>query len=79
MQVECVECGNVFQSRPAPCPDGMEGCLVAHYDAKSFVCTRCRYDCGPDVGKAVMDGSCKTEIGIGVANLGAIRKLSLDL
>ena len=77
MQVECVECGSTFQSRPAPCPDGMEGCLVAHYDEKSFVCPRCGYDSGPAIGKALREGPYKEEIGVGFANLDGIRKLTL--
>jgi hypothetical protein len=76
MQVKC-KCGNVFRSRQAPCPDGIKGCLVAHYDEKSFVCPRCGYDSGPHIGKALREGHLNTEIGMGFANLGAIRKLTL--
>lgn len=37
----CKECGLEQSSKLAPCPDGREGCCVAHYDENSFVCDRC--------------------------------------
>lgn len=76
MQVKCV-CGETFTSRLAPCPDGHEGCLVAHFGKESFVCPECGHNSGPDIGKAIREGHVTTEVGIGVANVKGIEKLHL--
>lgn len=76
MHVTC-RCGHKFQSRPAPCPDGRIGCLVAHYDAASFVCPKCLHDSGPAIAKSILDGNVRQEVGVGMFNARALAKLNI--
>lgn len=60
MKITCIQCGQEFQSKPAPCPSdhgdrGFE-CPVAHLDSNSFICA-CGYDNGPQVGEAFQEGT----------------------
>lgn len=69
------KCGHTFTTKLAPCPDGREGCCVAHFDKESFVCPKCGYDSGPDFVKAIREGRMVEEVGISIVNLDAISKL----
>lgn len=78
MQIEsCLDCKKQFQSKPAPCPDGRVGCLVAHYDKASFICPYCSFDMGPAVGNALLNGQHIIEPGIAIINVASIVKLNL--
>lgn len=74
--IEC-ECGHTFPVTLAPCPDGLVGCCVAHFDTESYKCSKCGYDSGPDIGKAIMEGRVVYEVGISVVNLKAVANLKL--
>jgi hypothetical protein len=78
MQVTC-RCGERFQSKPAPCPDGREGCCVAHYDKASFVCPTCGYDSGPDIAKAILGGNVVELPGIAIVNERAVKEIEFAL
>lgn len=73
----CVRCGQEFDAPHAPCPDGREGCLVAHFAADAYVCPRCKHDNGPAIGRAIREGRAITGIGIGIGNPRAIRSLKI--
>lgn len=68
-------CGHKWERKSIPCPDGIYGCLVAHYsdDDNDWICPECGHDASPKGPMTV-----KEEIGTAVINLGAIKKLNLD-
>lgn len=79
MQLSCEKCGESYQSKPAPCPDGREGCLAAHYDNESFVCVNCRYDMGPVIAKILREGGIIVEeAAMMVINSAAVAKLEFE-
>lgn len=59
MQVKCSNCSNEILVGSTPCPDGVVGCLVFHWDVSSLVCPRCgqdnRYPDDSDTIKAPFD------------------------
>ncbi len=71
---EC-NCGTKFSTKLAPCPDGREGCLVAHYAKDAYVCPNCGHDYGPEVCRAIVSGRIKTEVGAAIVNVRAVAKL----
>lgn len=73
---EC-DCGAKFPTKMAPCPDGREGCCVAHYDADSYRCPECGKDWGPEIWKAVKEGRVKELPAIAIINTAAMAKLEL--
>lgn len=73
----CSGCGKEFESVLAPCPDGREGCCVAHYDDKSFLCPHCGHDAGPAVSKALLEGGVTETLGVGIYNPEALKRLKL--
>ncbi len=77
MQIKCFGCGASFQSKLTPCPDGREGCAVAHYDQKSFICPECGHDNLLEVRDAIKEGRVVEEMGVGVVNLAALKKVKL--
>lgn len=77
MQITCESCEGRYQSKPAPCPDGMEGCCVAHSDDKSFLCDHCGHDMGPTITKHILEGNVTELPGIAIINTAAIKKLEL--
>ena len=77
MQVSC-SCGSEFSYRDAPCPDAREGCCVTHYDMNSFICPKCGRDSGPSIMEAFQTGNVRFEIGMGVFNIGGLKKLELS-
>ncbi len=46
MLSHCAKCAAPLHLRLRSCPDGREGCIVAHYDPESFICA-----CGHDNSK----------------------------
>jgi len=70
MNITCT-CGKPYQSKTAPCPDGIEGCLVVHYAEKAHVCPACGRDNTPDLSKGVWES-----IGIGVFNPKGLSRLA---
>lgn len=71
MKITC-SCGERYQSKTAPCPDGIKGCLVAHYAANAHVCPACGTDNTPDLSKGA-----KESVGIGTLNLGSLLRLEI--
>lgn len=71
----CESCGKTSSITLAPCPDGLVGCLVAHYNEKSYICQHCGQDNYGWISKN--SGIHFEEIGIGVANIESIKKLEL--
>lgn len=71
MNIEC-KCGNKYVTLDLPCPDGIEGCLVAHTDRTSYVCPACGTDNVPDLSKGVT-----MEVGVGMFNVGGLAKLDI--
>lgn len=71
MNITCY-CGERYLSKTAPCPDGIEGCLVAHYAVNAHVCPACGRDNTPDLSKGV-----KETIGIGTMNLRSLARLEI--
>ena len=69
MTILCSKCGVEFEARTIPCPEKIIGCLVAHYDKKSFICPECGYDTRADIRKAWSEGNTTTEIGTGIGNI----------
>ena len=43
MMYNC-KCGNQVYAISVPCPDGLVGCLVFHYDPNSLICSKCGED-----------------------------------
>jgi hypothetical protein len=78
MIVTCSECGHVFKAKQAPCPKGIEGCCVSHWDLKSFKCL-CGNNMGPTIGKAFLEGRVIFEEGLSIINSAAISKLELEI
>jgi hypothetical protein len=71
MNITC-KCGNEYRSRMVPCPEGIEGCLVLHYAKDAHVCPKCGTDNTPKLSDGV-----HIEVGMGVGNLGSIKRLDL--
>jgi len=71
MNITCT-CGKQYQSKTAPCPDGIAGCLVLYYAKNAHVCPACGKDNIPDLSKGVAES-----IGIGAFNLKGLTRLSL--
>ena len=71
-------CEHSFGPKLAACPDGKIGCLVAHYDKHSWICTECGYDAAPEVAKAIMEGRIDYVEGPCIINLNAIFKLEFN-
>lgn len=71
-------CKEGFTPTMIPCPEGRVGCCVAHYDASSYICSKCGFDYGDLFSKALLEGRVHTEIGLAVVNINAINKLSLS-
>lgn len=75
MFVQCEKCRGTFQAREAPCPDGIEGCLVAHYDEQSWICPECGHN---NISLVSLDHiRIYEKPGFGIANLRGIKKLHL--
>lgn len=43
MMYNC-KCGNQVVAQGLPCPEGLVGCLVFHYDPTSLICSKCGED-----------------------------------
>jgi hypothetical protein len=72
---EC-PCSESFSPRLAPCPEGLEGCCVAHYNEDSYICQKCGRDHGPEFARAIAEGRIKyDEVAISVVNVAAAAKL----
>lgn len=89
MHMECFKCRVAFATTPTiPCPDGIDGCLVAHYsDEQIWVCPDCGHDNQADYKAAwaaykVQNPKAKfwpvrEGIGIAVGNLKGLSKLKM--
>jgi len=66
------QCGHQYSVRAAPCPDGIEGCLVFHTDKESYICPKC----GTDNVPRLVDGV-SMEIGPGTFNAKSLSRLDL--
>lgn len=73
----CENCEKPFEDTPAPCPDGIQGCCMAHYDKSSFICPHCKHDNGPSISKGMLEGPWVELPGIGFGNVAAIKRLDL--
>lgn len=71
MTITCSSCHTTFESRPAPCPDGLPGCLTVHTDENSFVCPHCGTKTLPRIDILFED------VGIGVINYKSIVSLGI--
>ena len=71
MNIACV-CGEQYHSKTTPCPEGIEGCLVAHYAVNAHVCPACGRDNTPYLSKGV-----KESTGVGTMNLRDILRLEI--
>lgn len=78
MQVQCETCLGSFMAPLAPCPDGIDGCAVAHYNKQSWTCPKCGHDNGPSVARTILKGLYVELPGIGIANLNGVKKLHLE-
>lgn len=69
-------CGHQWQRKLAPCPDGIEGCCVAHYGdfEDDRYCPECGYDIKLDFKGPLMFHE---EVGIAVFNTKAIEKIKI--
>jgi hypothetical protein len=73
---KCESCKEPFNSTPAPCPDGIKNCAVAHFNKTSFACTHCGHDNSAWVTKIMREGPYRSVPGMGLGNVKAIQKLS---
>lgn len=64
---EC-SCINGFTPKLVPCPDGIEGCCVAHYDDQSWICPKCGHDYREELRLAWLSGNVHEEIGMTILN-----------
>lgn len=60
---QCKKCGVKFPVQLAPCPDGIVGCLVAHYDEHSYTCPNGHRNKPPSIQMGVHE-----VLGMGVIN-----------
>ena len=75
---EC-DCGTKFNTKLAPCPDGREGCCVAHFDKDSYRCPGCGKDLGPEIWKALSEGRVEYKEGVAIVNVAAVKELEFVL
>ena len=70
-------CGHKWERKLAPCPEGRQGCLVAHYG--DFETDRYCPECGHDIKKDFTGKplTIKEEIGVAVINPHGVSKLKL--
>ncbi len=71
MHITCA-CGHEYTVPLIPCPDGIEGCLVAHTRTEDYVCAECGKYNGIDLRKGVHE-----EIGPGLYNPRSLARLEL--
>jgi hypothetical protein len=78
MTIEC-KCGNMFTSKSIPCPDNIEGCMVAHFDKDSGVCPKCGYNSGPDIADAIISGRVIQAVGMAIMNSKLVDKIEFKI
>lgn len=74
MYIIC-KCGEEFKAKERECPDGIEGCSVAHLDPKSFICPNCEFNTWKDIRNMKFE----LEEGPSIINPKAIAQLEFKL